>query len=485
MYYILNDVEPKLVLHYFEEICAIPHGSHHTKQISDYLVKFAKDRNLKVKQDEAENVIIWKKGSAGHEKAEPLMLQGHMDMVLEKNKGVPLDLVNNPIHLKYDDGFLHADGTTLGGDDGIAVAMMLAALDDRNLVHPPLECVFTTDEEIGMDGMAALDASVLQAKRLVNLDSEEEGVFTVGCAGGTHLDLVLPVQMKVKTGMMLHVEIAGLRGGHSGECIDRGRANAVILMGRLLRKLFKKSEFSLSSLEGGSKDNAIPRSCTADLLFFGQFDNRIISNTVEKFTEQIQNEYQFTDPDIEVRSGWTDMTAKEAQVATAHDTRKTVAILTALPNGLMETDPNTGRPQTSLNLGICQMKDDQVQITYLVRSSINSQKKYLCSKVKAIGELAGARIDTTGDYPAWEYQKDCPLRDTLVEVYKKAYGKEPKISITHGGLECGLLAAKIPGLQSVSLGPDMEGIHTPDEKLSVESVRRTWDFLVRAMEALA
>ena len=226
--------------------------------------------------------------------------------------------------------------------------------------------------------------------------------------------------------------------------------------------------FSLSSLEGGSKDNAIPRSCTADLLFFGQFDNRIISNTVEKFTEQIQNEYQFTDPDIEVRSGWTDMTAKDAQVATAHDTRKTVAILTALPNGLMETDPNTGRPQTSLNLGICQMKDDQVQITYLVRSSINSQKKYLCSKVKAIGELAGARIDTTGDYPAWEYQKDCPLRDTLVEVYKKAYGKEPKISITHGGLECGLLAAKIPGLQSVSLGPDMEGIHTPDEKLSVD-----------------
>ena len=335
------------------------------------------------------------------------------------------------------------------------------------------------------DGMAALDASVLQAKRLVNLDSEEEGVFTVGCAGGTHLDLVLPVQMKVKTGMMLHVEIAGLRGGHSGECIDRGRANAIMLMGRLLRKLFKKSEFSLSSLEGGSKDNAIPRSCTADLLFFGQFDNRIISNTVEKFTEQIQNEYQFTDPDIEVRSGWTDMTAKEAQVATAHDTRKTVAILTALPNGLMETDPNTGRPQTSLNLGICQMKDDQVQITYLVRSSINSQKKYLCSKVKAIGELAGARIDTTGDYPAWEYQKDCPLRDTLVEVYKKAYGKEPKISITHGGLECGILAAKIPGLQSVSLGPDMEGIHTPDEKLSVESVRRTWDFLVRAMEALA
>ena len=485
MYYLLNDVEPKLVLHYFEEICAIPHGSRHTTKISDYLVKFAKDRNLKVVQDEAENVIIWKKGSAGHEKSAPLMLQGHMDMVLETNRDVPLDLVNNPIHLKYDNGFLHAEGTTLGGDDGIAVAMMLAALDDKNLVHPPLECVFTTDEEIGMDGMVALDASVLKAKQLINLDSEEEGVFTVGCAGGTHMELLLPVQLKKKTGMQLHVEITGLRGGHSGECINLGRANAVMLMGRLLRKLFKKSEFSLGSLDGGSKDNAIPRTCTADLLFFGQFDNRIISATVEKFKEQIRNEYQFTDPDIEVRSDWTDLTSRETAVATAHDTRKAVAMLTALPNGLIETDPNTGRPQTSLNLGICKMQEDQIEITYLVRSSINSQKKYLVSKVKAVGELSGARIDATGDYPAWEYQKDCPLRDTLVCVYEKAYGKKPKLSITHGGLECGLLAAKIPGLQSVSIGPDMEGIHTPDEKLSVESVRRTWDFLVKAMEALA
>ena len=363
--------------------------------------------------------------------------------------------------------------------------MMLAALDDKNLVHPPLECVFTTDEEIGMDGMVALDASVLKAKQLINLDSEEEGVFTVGCAGGTHMELLLPVQLKKKTGMQLHVEITGLRGGHSGECINLGRANAVMLMGRLLRKLFKKSEFSLGSLDGGSKDNAIPRTCTADLLFFGQFDNRIISATVEKFKEQIRNEYQFTDPDIEVRSDWTDLTSRETAVATAHDTRKAVAMLTALPNGLIETDPNTGRPQTSLNLGICKMQEDQIEITYLVRSSINSQKKYLVSKVKAVGELSGARIDATGDYPAWEYQKDCPLRDTLVCVYEKAYGKKPKLSITHGGLECGLLAAKIPGLQSVSIGPDMEGIHTPDEKLSVESVRRTWDFLVKAMEALA
>lgn len=485
MYYILSDMEPKLVLHYFEDICAIPHGSHHMGKISDYLVKFAKERNLKHRKDDADNVIIWKDGSAGHEDAAPLMLQGHMDMVLEKNKDIPLDIENEPIHLKYTDGYLHGEGTTLGGDDGIAVAMMLAILDDDTLVHPPLECVFTTDEEVGMDGMNALDASDLKAKRLINLDSEEEGVFTVGCAGGTHLDLALPVEMRKKTGMMLHVEISGLRGGHSGECIDQGLANANILMGRLMRKLFKKSEFSLAALEGGTKDNAIPRECTADLLFFDQPDERIISNTVKKFTSQIQNEYQFTDPGITVRSDWTDRTDMPAEVASAHDTRRTVAMLTALPDGLIATDPRTGKPQTSLNLGILRFALNQVSLTYLVRSSINSQKKYMVSKVKAIGELAGARIDVNGDYPAWEYAPECPMRDALVKVYQDAYGKDPVISITHGGLECGLLADKIKGLEAISLGPDMQGVHTPDEKLSVESVKRVFDFLVKALAALA
>lgn len=486
MNYILEDMEPKRVLHFFEEICAIPHGSYHVQEISDALVRFAKDRGLKYTQDDAGNVIIRRDGSKGHENAKPLILQGHMDMVLEKADGVDLDMETRPIRLRCDGDTLYAEGTTLGGDDGIAVAMMLAALDDEKLVHPPLECVFTVNEEVGLLGAEALDVSSLKGRRMLNLDSEEEGVFTAGCAGGAEQIFHIPVEKKPKFGMQLHIEISGLRGGHSGSCINLGRANADILMGRILYRISKKAEPRILKLTGGSKDNAIPRGCVCDCLFDATADGREAARAVEKETKKILNEYRFTDPDIQVTHDWTDATSLAQDAVCRADTMKIIRFLMVTPNGVLEMDPNIkDLPQTSLNLGILDVGTDEVTATFLVRSSIDSQKKNLMKRLQCLADLVGAAIETRGEYPAWEYVKDSPFRDELVSVYEKQNGRKPAVSITHGGLECGLLAAKLKGLDCVSVGPDMEGIHTPDEKLSVSSVERLWNFLVKVMEELS
>lgn len=484
---ILGDLEPKKVFHYFEEIAGIPHGSFHVDAISDYLVQFAKEHGLKHIQDEAKNVIIFKPASEGAASKESLILQGHMDMVLEKNKDVRLDLEHDPIHLRVDGDFVHADGTTLGGDDGIAVAMMLAALDDDTLAHPPLECVFTTNEEVGMLGMNALDPSALKGRRMLNMDSEAEGVLTIGCAGGAEEHFLLPVEMTPRYGMSVHIVISGLKGGHSGECIHLGRANADLLMGRLLERIWKKASFGISMLEGGTKDNAIPRECTAELVLDAGSDDKSVRKAIEKFTKQVKNEYRATDPDITVSCEWTDHTNLAVDCASRKDTKKIIAFLLLLPNGLFEHVPDAAElePQTSSNLGILKLDTDGLEAVCLVRSSIDSQKKYVQRKMKTLADLLDAEEHVEGAYPAWEPAAKSDFRDLLVQIYEEQYGKKPAIAVIHGGLECGLLADKIKGLDCVSIGPDMIGIHTPDEKLSIRSTQRTWEFVKTVLAKLA
>lgn len=483
---ILADIEPKKVFHYFEEIAGIPHGSFHVDAISDYLAGFAKEHKLKYIQDAAKNVIIFKPASADAVKTDPVILQGHMDMVLEKNKDVALDLENEPIHLRVDGDDVHADGTTLGGDDGAAVAMMLALLDDDTITHPDLECVFTTNEEVGMLGMKELDSSVLKGKKLLNLDSEAEGVLTVGCAGGAEMHFKMPVETSPRYGMSVHLAISGLIGGHSGNCIQLGRANADILMGRLLQKIWKKAEFGLCMLEGGTKDNAIPRHCDAELILDASADDKAVRKAIEKFEKQVRNEYQATDPGVKVTAEWTDHTNIAVDCVSRKDTKKILAFLLLLPNGLFERVPDSDNlPQTSSNLGVVRLEEDGLYAAALVRSSINSQRKYYQQKMKTLASLLGAEVQAEGVYDAWEYKAESPFRDEMVEVYEEQYGKKPEIAVIHGGLECGLLASKIKGLDCVSIGPDMVGIHTPDEKLSISSMQRTWAYVKAVLAKLA
>ena len=486
MVYILMDKKPEKVLHYFEEISAIPHGSRHTKQLGDYLVSFAKDRGLKYVQDKAGNVIIFQKGSADCGNATPVILQGHMDMVLEKNSCVTTDLATQPIRLVLDGDELHADGTTLGADDGIAVAMMLAVLADKTLKHPPLECVFTTDEEIGMLGADALDVSVLKGKRMINLDSEEEGVFTVGCAGGAEEHFTFTFERKPRYGMVLHLQISGLAGGHSGACIHLGRANADLLMGRLLAKIDRKVKCSLLSVSGGTKDNAIPRECDAQLIFDDGAAIKEVISIIDKFTDQIRREYQVTDPDVQITCDWTDQTELPVPALSREDTKRILNFLMLIPNGLVESDPLIkDMPQTSLNLGIVSTDTDTFRAVSLVRSSINSQKKYLMQRLKCLAKVLSMDLETKGEYPAWERARHSELCGILAGIYKEQYHKEPEISVTHGGLECGLIAAKVSGgLDCVSIGPDMSGIHTPSEKISLSSTQRLWQFLTAALPSL-
>ena len=471
MEYILKDQEPKAVLHYFEEIAAIPHGSGNTKAISDYLVGFAKEHGLRYIQDEVNNVVIWKDAAAGYEDAPALMLQGHMDMVCEKTAETTIDMEKEPIRLHLDGEWLEAEGTTLGGDDGIAIAIMLAILADDTLQHPALECVMTVDEETGLTGAYGLDTSVLKARRLLNL------------AGGGHVGCSLPVNFKEKHGIPMHISIQGLLGGHSGEMIGLGRANANLLMGRVLYSLLQVGEFRLSALDGGTKDNAITRECAADLVFPEETKRGPIEKKLRELEEIIRNEYQFTDENITISYTWEE--ARKCRVVGKKTTRRIARLLMTLPQGVLEMSPVFDKlPQTSLNLGSLHLEEEDLEIGFLTRSSIDTQKEMLVQRLQAIMEEFGGEAVVESNYCAWQYEKESPFRDRCVEVYRELTGKEPQVVMIHGGLECGIFSGAMPGLEAVSMGPDLEDIHTPDERLNLPSTQRLWAYVKKLMESL-
>lgn len=478
---VLNGLQPERALYYFEEISRIPHGSRNTKQISDYLVSFAKEHGLRYAQDEVNNVVIYKDGTAGYEHHPVVILQGHMDMVAEKTKDSPIDFATDPLALRTDGEFIWAEGTTLGGDDGIAVAYALAILEAEDIPHPPLECVFTVDEEIGMEGAAALDPALLKGRVFLNCDSEAEGILTVSCAGGARSDLELPVSIEKAEGKGIHLYVDGLTGGHSGAEAHKGRANSNKVMGELLAKLLKLTPYRLVYVRGGQKDNAIPRYTMAKIIVAENLLDEAVANI-----QRLSDELLKAMPAEETRAKISyELCVCRGSAMSILSTRKAVGMLYEVPNGVKAWSKDIeGLVQTSLNLGILKSEDGKLSMSFSVRSSVNDEKTALTEELRAIAAKYGAEYSQHGDYPAWEYRKDSPLRELMVRTFEVLYGRKPVVEAIHAGLECGLFSGKLPGLDAVSFGPDMQDIHTTRERLSIASAARTWKYLLAVLERL-
>ena len=474
---ILSSLSPREVFGFFEEICAIPHGSGNTKQISRYLAEFAKKRSLKYRQDELGNVIIWKKASQGYEDREPIMLQGHMDMVAVKKPQSTINMEKEGLRLAVEGDTLFARETSLGGDDGIALAYELALLDTDTLPHPPLECVFTVDEEIGLLGAQAIDLSDCLSQRLINLDSEEEGIFLAGCAGGMRVDCHLPWQREEVQGICCTVRIGGLLGGHSGAEIHRGRANSNALAGRFLLYAKEKVTLRLVDIEGGLADNAIPRETAMKLLVADPFG---LVQAAEEFDRMLKLEYTAKDPGIFCCLEQHEPGSCFA--VTREDTLKAATLIGCLPNGVQSYSGEIeGLVETSLNMGLLNSSKEGLSLGFSLRSSFEGAKNGLKQQLFALTESLGGSSQATGDYPGWAYRKDSPLREKMAEVYEKMYGRQPEIQAIHAGLECGFFQEKIPQLDCVSIGPDIKDIHTTEETMSISSVCRTWEFLCQVL----
>ncbi|MDD7402673.1 MAG: aminoacyl-histidine dipeptidase [Butyribacter sp.] len=481
---ILSNLEPAPVFHYFEEICGIPHGSTNTKAISDYCVTFAKEHHLNYIQDDSNNVIIFKDGTPGYENSAPVMLQGHLDMVCEKEADCDIDFTKDGLSLELQDNVISAKGTTLGGDDGIAVAYALAILASTDIPHPPLEVVLTVDEEIGMLGASALDCSPLKSRIMLNLDSEDEGYLLVSCAGGISTLAHLPVKKEEKAGTKITLTITGLLGGHSGVEIDKGRANACQLLGRTLYALSQKVSFHLLSVNGGLKDNAIPREAQAELLVTDTADIAVVRQTIEELSNIYQKEYHAVDSGIKLLLEAENGSSSE-MVMTADTTAKIITALVNLPGGIQRMSHDIeGLVQTSLNLGILSTKETEVTFSFAVRSSVETEKSELVSRITCLMEALGGSVTNSGAYPAWEYRQDSMLRDLMISIFEKQYGRKPVVQALHAGVECGLFSGKLPGLDCVSFGPDMNDIHTPNESMDVASVQRTWNYTLEVLKEL-
>ncbi len=476
----LAGLEPASVFGYFEKLCTMPHGSGNTKIISDYLVSFAKEQNIPYIQDELNNVILFGPASEGYEDHEPVIIQGHMDMVCEKDPDCTIDFAADGLDITHDGAYVFAKGTTLGGDDGIAVAYALALLSDKSIPHPALEVVVTVDEETGMYGAAGIDLSMLRGKKLLNIDSEEEGVFTVACAGGARANITLPVSRHAVYGPCVKLVVDGLAGGHSGVEIDKGRANANKIMGEFLDGVKKLFPLCLTGLEGGSKDNAIPRSCTANLVAMGMELERI-NGVAEALQAKVRAEYN--EPDAVIYADLVD--ALGGNALSAKETDKIIGLLCGAPNGIQAMCADMpGLVQTSLNLGVAKLDKEEFSMTFSVRSSVNAEKVALLDTLQKLAGMYDAVCDSRGHYPAWEYRADSVLRDVMVEQYIRMFGAEPQVVSIHAGLECGLLGEKIVGLDAVSIGPEMHDIHTSRERLGIASTARMWEFLKAVLKAM-
>lgn len=479
---VLDNIEPKRVFHYFEEISAIPRGSGDTQALTEYLVQFAIDHDFDAIADEEGNVIIKKIASPGYEDSDIVILQGHMDMVCASAPGVTHNFESDPISLVLEGDYVKAQGTTLGGDDGIAVAYMLAILDDETLAHPPLECVFTVDEEVGLTGARALDPSFLDGRRMINIDSEEEGVLTAGCAGALEIITSIPVGRAVIRGMPVLVEIGGLKGGHSGTEIDGGRINANKLMGRYLYELDRNIAYSLCDISGGEKDNAIPAASKAHLVIDEDDLEEAKKFTIE-FTKAVKKEFAGTDDGLVIKfeSGHTHKVSVMDQDSQA----RVITFLMQIPDGVLHMSGLTrGAVQTSTNLGIMKSGQNQFVTTSMIRSSLESEKEYVANCIRNLTKYMEGSMQVSSSFQSWEYNEDSNLRKVMTGIYRDLYGKEPVIHVTHGGLECGIFCEKLEGLDAVSIGPDILEIHTPNEKLSISSTARTWDYLLKVLASL-
>ncbi|MBR2896149.1 MAG: aminoacyl-histidine dipeptidase [Oscillospiraceae bacterium] len=474
---ILAAVEPKKVMYFFEQLCALPHGSGNTKAASDWAVEFAKERNLRYRQDELGNVVIWKGATPGYEDHPTVMLQGHLDMVCVNDNDVAHDFTKDGLKLRVEDGYIKATGTTLGADNGIAIAMGMAVLDDDTMPHPPLEVLMTVDEEVGMLGAVGLDGSDLQSKYLINIDSDVEGYLTVGCAGGARSRITMPVAASAAEGAVCTVKLEGLSGGHSGISINKGFGNANKLMADCLNTL---GELRLVSVEGGTADNAIPSTASAVVV--------VEADKVERVQAAAETWAGYAKASCPNDPGFTftfESVVGSADALSVEESKKAVDLLLAVPSGVQSMNPAMpDQVQTSLNLGMVSMQNGALRLTFSLRSGLAAEKDALADKLHGISDDFGAKYEQSGDYPAWEYRPASVLRDTMVRIYKEQYGKEPVVETIHAGLECGVLMSKVPGLDAVSMGPTLLEIHSTRERAEIASVERTWKYLTAVLAAL-
>ena len=475
----LAGLQPENVFYYFEKLCQIPHGSGNTKAISDYICSFARENGIRYVQDELNNVLLFGDATEGYEDHPAVILQGHMDMVCDKDEDCPIDMEKDSLDVTHDGQYVFAKGTTLGGDNGIAVAMAMAILADKTIPHPALEVIITVDEETGMDGAVGVDLSSLSGRTMINLDSEDEGVFTVSCAGGARANISLPVSRRAVYGPCVRLTVEGLQGGHSGVEIHKNRANANKVMGEFLSRVQELMPLCLTKLSGGAKDNAIAHTAQATLVAMGTDLVRI--NDVAKVL-QAEIREQYDEPDALVYGD--DVDALGGNALSTEDTAKAIGLLQSAPNGVQSLSEDIdGLVQTSLNLGVVRLEEN-LELTFSVRSSVEQEKRALLNQLRDRAEFYSAGYSERGDYPAWEYRKDSPLRDKMVEIYRQMYGNDPEVVAIHAGLECGLLAQKLPGLDCVSIGPNMKDIHTSREKLDIASTERLWQYLLAVLKEM-
>ena len=479
---VLVGLKPEKVMYFFEEISKMPRGSKNTKGISDYCVNFAKERGLFYIQDGLNNVIIKKNATIGREEDAGIIIQGHLDMVTEKKEESNHDFSKDGLSLYVDGDFIKAEGTTLGADNGIAIAYALAILDSVDISHPFLEVILTVDEEIGMDGAKFINLDNLKGKYLLNLDNEEEGVLIAGCAGGARVKVGFQINKVIKKGKAIEFKISGLKGGHSGVLIHKERANAAILAGILLYKLSSEYDFSLVNFKSGNKDNAIPREAEFVIIPNDGQEDLCIKKICE-MSKVLFGEYSKVDPDILISS--ENLEFKEYKIIDDESKKKIIDFLFLTPNGVINRSTYIDDlVETSLNLGIVGLFEDEFSFSYSVRSSVESRKNLLIEKISKLSNLFGAKIVIDGVYPSWEYKKDSNLRDLMSKIYREKKGKELKIEVIHAGLECGYILSKRPELDAVSYGPDMYDIHTTEERISISSIEKTYEFIIDILKEI-
>lgn len=477
----IYELEPKNVFRFFSEISQIPHGSGNTEQIAEYFINFAKERNLKAYKDDCGNIMIFAKGTAGYENSDSVILQGHMDMVCETAPDCAKDMSKEGLTLLTDGNRVWADGTTLGGDDGIAAAYALAILDDSAIPRPPLEVLLTRDEEIGMVGAKGLDASHLRGKRLINIDSEDEGIITVSCAGGVDAKCKIPIDYALSntSDTAFKITISGLCGGHSGVDINKGRQNAIVLLGRLLDFIRSAVKINIADIRGGGKRNVIANTAAAVICT----DNPVkLTELLSDFTDVIKNELKITEPDITIESTENRL---PSEYADDESTKKMIFTLFHTINGVQEMNPSEATMvQTSLNLGTVSISDNMMILEYLIRGNAAAGKQTVTDKLTSFIHYLGGTTALDADYPPWEYKTESPLRNIMTQSFKSIYGYEPQIESMHAGVECGIFTEKLGDIDMVSIGPNLRNIHTYSEYMDVASVKRTWYYILEVLKNL-
>lgn len=477
-------LEPAGVWHYFREILEIPHPSKHEEKIVAYLEDFARDNQLSFERDAVGNVLIRKNATKGYEGRQIVVLQSHIDMVCEKNSDKEHDFHRDPIECYIDNGWVKAKGTTLGADDGIGVAAQLAILADNSLQHGPVECLFTVDEETGLTGAFGLEPGFLKGKILLNLDSEDEGELFIGCAGGkdTVIRLSFSWEKAPEAYEALHLEVSGLKGGHSGDDIHKGLGNANKILNRILWMLQKQAGARLWEISGGNLRNAIAREAQAKVLVDNELFDKSLQMTQE-LAQKIMAEYAITEPNLKIQV--TKSAEKSEWVVVMADQQKLLNSLYACPHGVIaysQTIP--GFVETSTNLASVRMHKDHWEITTSQRSSVESAKEDIANMVSACFELSGADIKQSNGYPGWAPNPTSAIRELTVKSYVKLFGNQPLVKAIHAGLECGLIGDKYPGMDMISYGPTIKGAHSPDERLEIASVQKFWDLTIEILKEI-